>query len=451
MPSKEQATAYRKHRTADDKQGNLAWASKVGSRALRASPTVAYEEVEGAFELDEHERLLWRLLRLPRRYTDLEHAGVFADVDSLRAVLRSLVAADVVDVVEVAEAKALLPAEVKRVRAELAGKQWRAPVGTLQARVFRPEIGIEGEGSGAVPSSSFSAPPTVVPVTVPPQSSSSSSSSSPSSGAVPAALSAEDQKLKASLLAAASAMATQNHYAFFGVAKGADDTTIRNAYVTLARDYHPDRVAGSRLAGDAEVVAAVDKLFKRLGDANKAINNAEARARYDRELSLQESSSAVPAASADGAKRQRRPVEARNAYAMAETFFKRKDFKQAEVHYRQAINFDGEEPMLQVALAWCMFLNPDLPTETRIGEAKKRLEELAKQTKNGDASYKLGRVLREAGDEAGAAKWFEIAVKLSPGHVDAQREVRLIESRREKEKQQPKSDGGLLGKLFKKP
>jgi tetratricopeptide (TPR) repeat protein len=445
MPSKEQATAYRKHRSADDKQGNLAWASKVGSRALRASPTVAYEEVEGAFELDEHERLLWRLLRLPRRYTELEHAGVFPDADALRAVLRSLVAADVVDVVEVAEAKALLPAEVKRVRAELAGKQWRAPVGTLQARVFRPEIGMDGESSGAVPSSSFSAPPTVVPVTVPPQASSSS-------GAVPAALSAEDQKLKASLVAAAAAMATQNHYAFFGVAKGADDTTIRNAYVTLARDYHPDRVVGSRLANDADVVAAVDKLFRRLGDANKAINNAEARARYDRELSLQESSSAVPAASpADGAKRQRRPVEARNAYAMAETFFKRKDFKQAEVHYRQAINFDGEEPMLQVALAWCMFLNPDLPTETRIGEAKKRLEELAKQTKNGDASYKLGRVLREAGDEAGASKWFEIAVKLSPGHVDAQREVRLIESRREKEKQQPqKNEGGLLGKLFKK-
>jgi tetratricopeptide (TPR) repeat protein len=447
MPSKEQASAYRKHRTADDKQGNLAWASKVGNRALRVSPTIAYDEVEAAFELDESERVLWRLLRLPRRYTDLEHAHVFAEADGLRAVLRALVAADVVDVVDVSEAKALLPAEVKRLKAELAGKAWRAPVGSLQAKVFRPEIGLESEGSG--PSSSMSAPPTVVPVTVPPQSASSSSSSASSA---PTALSAEEQKLRASLVAAAAAMATQNHYAFLGVPKAADDAAIRTAYVTLARDYHPDRVAGTRLANDAEVLAAVDKLFKRLGDANKAIANGEARARYDRELSLQESSSAVPAASADGAKRQRRPVEARNAYAMAETFFKRKDFKQAEVHYRQAINFDGEEPMLQVALAWCMFLNPDLPAEKRLGEAKKRLEELAKQTKNGDASYKLGRVLREAGDETGAAKWFEIAVKLSPGHVDAQREVRLIESRREKEKQQQtKSEGGLLGKLFKKP
>jgi tetratricopeptide (TPR) repeat protein len=445
MPSKEQATAYRKHRSADDKQGNLAWAAKVGSRALRASPTVAHDSVEEAFEFDEYERLLWRLLRLPRRYTDLEHAGAFADVDTLRAVLRSLVAADVVDVVEVAEARVLLPAEIKRLRAELSGKVWRAPVGTLQARVFRPDIGMHDEDSFSVevssssPSSSFSAPPTVVPVTLP-------SRTSSASGAVAVALSPDGQKLKALLLGAATAMETQNHYAFFGVAKGADDDAIRNAYVTLARDYHPDRVSGSNLAGDAEVVAAVDQLFRRLGDANKAISNAEARARYDRELSLQESSTAVPAAGPGAVKRQRRPVEARNAYAMAETFFKRKDFKQAEVHYRQAINFDGEEPMLQVALAWCMFLNPELPVETRVAEAKKRLEELAKVTKNGDASYKLGRVLREAGDEAGAAKWFEIAVKLSPGHVDAQREVRLIETRREKDKQQD----GLLSKLFNK-
>ena len=40
---------------------------------------------------------------------------------------------------------------------------------------------------------------------------------------------------------------------------------------------------------------------------------------------------------------------------MAETFFKRKEFKQAEGHYRQAVALDAEEPMLQLALAWCLF------------------------------------------------------------------------------------------------
>lgn len=272
--------------------------------------------------------------------------------------------------------------------------------------------------------------------------------STPSPSTTPMSdLSADEQQLKTTLLAAATAMSTQSHYAFLGVPKTADDNAIRNAYVALARDYHPDRIAGSRLGGDTEVLAAVDLLFRRLGDANKAIGTAEARARYDREVAISESSSSVPAASADA--KRRRPVEARTAYAMAETFFKRKEFKQAEVHYRQAVAFDPEEPMLQVALAWCLFLNPELPEETRIGEARKRLEDLSKKTKNGDASYKLGRVLREAGEEAAAARCFEQAVRLSPGHIDAQREMRLIESRREKESK-GQGDKGLLGKLFKK-
>lgn len=256
-------------------------------------------------------------------------------------------------------------------------------------------------------------------------------------------LSAEDTQLRATLLAAAAAMGPQNHYAFLGVRQGADDAAVRTAYVGLARDYHPDRIQGSALGADTAVVTAVDALFRRLNDANKAVATAEARVRYDRELVLLESSSSAPARASDG-KRPRRAAEARNAYAMAETFFKRRDFKQAEVHYRQAVVFDAEEPMLQVALAWCLFLNPELPEDTRIGEARKRLQDLVKLTNNGDASYKLGRVLREAGEDAAANRCFEQAVRLSPGHVDAQREVRLIESRREEK------PSGLLSRLFKK-
>ncbi len=444
MSSREQASAYRKHRQADDKQGNLAWATKVGGRAMRATPAATVVDLETLFEFDENERVLWRLLRLARRYTDLEHAGLF-EADGLRAALRGLAAADVIDVLDANEAKALLPAELKRLKAEVIGKEWRPAVGTLSARVYRPEIGIESPSPPSTASSSSGAPPPthVGESSMPPVSASSSSS---------VKLSADDQALKTTLIAAAAAMAGQTHYGFLGVRQGANDGAIRNAYVTLARDYHPDRIAGSALAGDLDVVGAVDLLFRRLGDANKAVGNVEARARYDRELAISESSSSVPAAAgavgADG-KRPRRPVEARTAYAMAETFFKRKEFKQAEVHYRQAVAFDGEEPMLQVALAWCLFLNPELPEETRIGEARKRLEELSRKTKNGDASYKLGRVLREAGEEAAAARCFEQAVKLSPGHVDAQREMRLIETRRDKDAR-GNDKGGLLGKLFKK-
>ena len=455
MASKEQANVFRKHRAADDKAGNIAWASRVGSKALEISPAARERDVETAFELAEGDRVLWRILHLPRRYTDLEHARLY-DADELRSVLRALVAADVVDVVDADHAKALIPAEIKKARAAVQGKEWRAPVGTLQARVYRPEIdggattspptattssevvdGIVDGASGASGVSGVSPPPrTSTPPPAPVR---------PASGK---ALNADEAAHKASLVEAAAASTTQDHYVFFGVRQNADDGAIRTAYVALARDYHPDRLAGSGLADDVESRTAIDTLFRRLGDAYQAIGTKEARSRYDHELSLRRKSTAVPTTAETA--RARRPVEARNAYTMAETFLKKKDFTQAETYYKKAMSFDAEEPVIQIAFAWCIFLNTERPERARFEDARKRLEDITKTHKLGDAYYKLGRILRELNDDKGAMRHFESAVKLAPGHVDAQRELRLDQTRREKANADAEGEKGLLNKLFKR-
>jgi tetratricopeptide (TPR) repeat protein len=432
MSSREQASTFRKHRTADDKAGNLAWSTRVSSRALRVMSESSADDIESLFELDELERIIWRLLRLPRRYSELQQAGLFED-DNLRSVLRGFVAADVVEVVDPAQAKALLPAEIKRLKLEVQGKSWRPAVGAMHAKVYRPDIGLDGAsntGAGGATSGPDAA------------------RDSPHGSQTPqfeVLLSPEEKKLKAQLLNAAASMASMTDYAFLGVQPGADDQTVRSAYMHLVRDYHPDRLSGSNLVNDRECKDAVDALFKRLGDANKGIGTADARARYDREQSMLQTSSTT----SGDTKRPRRPVEARTAYAMAETFFKRKEFKQAEVHYRQAVMFDPDEPMLEVALAWCIYLNPDHPEQRRLEDARKRFEELVKKTKNGDAYYKYGRILRELGDEKAALTAFERAVERSPGHVDAQRELRLALGRKEKAAEVKQYDASLMGKLNK--
>jgi curved DNA-binding protein CbpA len=455
--SREQANSFKKHRDAEDPQENLTWAARFGQKALRASPeALALLDVERDFELGDEERILWRLLKLPRKYVDLECTALLS-IAKCRAFFRGLVAADVVDIVEVAQAKALLPTEVTRLKAEIAGKELPRLSGRpLKARVYRPDIDTPRSDPSPSPAPAHAEappPPRPSPAPVPPAPASAARATPPASPPAPrvtaapapaAAMGAEEQALKDEIERAFVAMPKQNHYEFMGVARGAADAAVRTAYLRLAREYHPDRVAGGAFAADASIRTKVDGLFKRLGEAHEALATAETRGAYDR---LLDALGPGGVASASG-KKQRRPFEANNAFKMAETYFKKKDMKQAEAHYRQAVTFDGEDPKILTALAWCIWQNPDHVESERTAEAKKRLTDIVTTHRFADAAYKLGLMLRRANDEAAAQRQFAVALKLDPAHVESSREVRLSDSRLKKAQEEKKdAGGGFLGKL----
>lgn len=74
-------------------------------------------------------------------------------------------------------------------------------------------------------------------------------------------------------------------YDVLGVTPAADDATVRRAYVSLARQHHPDREGG-----DADRMRAINNAWATLGDR-------AARARYDQSLG---ESAAQPRQSAPG-------------------------------------------------------------------------------------------------------------------------------------------------------
>lgn len=456
--SQEQANTFRKYRAADDVPGNLVWAARLGQKALRVGREAASRiDVERELELSEEEKMVWRLLKLARRYMDLETSGILP-VEKMRGLLRGFVAAEMVDIVDVKEAKALIPAEVKRVRAEVQGKEIAKPREPLRGRVYRPDIdgnavtsATSAEGvppSDDAPASPPAAAPTGAASTLrsPPGSSAGMQLPPNTDPRVIAGMNDEERLFRDDILRAFAAMSRQNHYEFMGVPKNAPDAVVRGAYMRLAREYHPDRVAGGGLGADEGLRSKIDALFKRLGDAHQHIGTADARAAYNREV---EALGSGGAQAAEG-KRQRRPIEAQNAFKMAEIFFKKKDYKQAEAHYRQALMFDGEDPKLLTGLAYCIWMNPDHDEKTRTEEARKRLTEVLQKYKHGDAAYKLGLMMRKANDEPGAQRQFAIANRLDAHHVDAQREVRLASMRQQKAEQERKDSSTLLGKLLKK-
>jgi hypothetical protein len=66
----------------------------------------------------------------------------------------------------------------------------------------------------------------------------------------------------------------RSHYEVLGVTPTADEVTLRRAYVSLARQHHPDRAGG-----DAARMRALNEAWATLGDPVR-------RARYDRAIAL---------------------------------------------------------------------------------------------------------------------------------------------------------------------
>jgi len=68
-------------------------------------------------------------------------------------------------------------------------------------------------------------------------------------------------------------MEKQDLYEVLGVARNADQDTIKKSYRKLAMQYHPDKNPGD---------SAAEEKFKELAFAYEVLGSAEKRAKYDR-------------------------------------------------------------------------------------------------------------------------------------------------------------------------
>jgi molecular chaperone DnaJ len=67
-------------------------------------------------------------------------------------------------------------------------------------------------------------------------------------------------------------MAKRDYYEVLGVQRGASEAELKSAFRKLAKDYHPDKNAGDKVA---------EQKFKELGEAYEALKDPQKRAAYD--------------------------------------------------------------------------------------------------------------------------------------------------------------------------
>jgi DNA-binding response OmpR family regulator/curved DNA-binding protein CbpA len=242
----------------------------------------------------------------------------------------------------------------------------------------------------------------------------------------------EEEALRADLAAMAERFAEQSYFEILGVTETAGEEELHGAYSRLAERAHPDRLNASSDAVQqlaTEVFDRVADAFETLSDPRRRQEYILERKRVDREEAVREEG--------------RRALEAEQSFQEGEGMLRVRDYESALRVIGRALELNPSEGEYHAYYGWTLHLcHPDNAQMAEEGmEHVKRGIKLAPER---EKPYLLmGRLCKAIGRAGAAEKMFTRAVQLQPGCVEALRELRLINMRRQKQK-------GFIGRLLRR-
>lgn len=245
------------------------------------------------------------------------------------------------------------------------------------------------------------------------------------------------------------AIGKKNYYEILGVEADAPSAQIQAAFFQLAKRWHPDKLP----ANLHDLRDTVARIFSKMSEAHQVLMNDEQRAEYEQLLK-------EGGATADEQEQVQQVLRAAAAFQKAEVLVRKGNLVEAEKQALKAHEGDPEQAEYAALYADILARKPERAKEgyadaIRLVDEAKRL-----QPENVKVRLYRARVLKRAGEQAGAMREFRYVVEREPGNVEAAREVRLYEMRKkapsDKATRQDKGRalnqdiGSLFGKLFKK-
>jgi curved DNA-binding protein CbpA len=231
---------------------------------------------------------------------------------------------------------------------------------------------------------------------------------------------------------------TVTHYDVLDLPGDASPEQIAQAFPSLARRWHPDRLSPEY----ADLRDGVTRVFARMAEANRVLGNPNTRKAYDETLGT-----------LDVAQQEQEQIaivlRSAEAFQKAEILLKKRDFEGAEQLARAAHEGDPDQPEYAALYAWIRSRRADATEEDLASSLAMLKKALAKQTNNVKIHYYLATVLKLAGQAGAALREYRHVAEHDPSNVDAAREIRLHEMRRGHSKHPP-ADAGLFGKIFKR-
>jgi curved DNA-binding protein CbpA len=197
-----------------------------------------------------------------------------------------------------------------------------------------------------------------------------------------------------------SRLSAIDHYSFLGIEKWAAPDTIRKAYYTAAKEYHPDK---HLQIPSVDLKNKLNAIFSRLTEVYRTLSNPRTRASYDGKFSA-----------ASPAVQQNTEELAKTRCAQGEEAFQREAFAEARELFGQAIYLDDS------VAAYYFHLGRVLLHEHKFREAGKMLNQaLTLDPFNADYLSELGHVYLRLGFHLRAKSAFEKAIKSDPHNTRA--------------------------------
>jgi len=233
----------------------------------------------------------------------------------------------------------------------------------------------------------------------------------------------EEEALRAELASMSERLRGRDYFAVLGVSRSATDDEIRDAYFALAKRTHPDRFSGASEA----LRRAAEELFSVVSRAYETLGHRDRRNQYLRvEMTRERDRVEI--------EEGERALRAELAFQKGLASLKRQAHETALDHFREAVAQYPEEGEYHAYCGFALWL-ADPQALGRVEEARQQILKGRKLAPGSDKPYLfLGRLYKAEGKDPLAERMFQKVIELDPDCVDAIRELRLIDMRRQRSK-----------------
>ena len=225
----------------------------------------------------------------------------------------------------------------------------------------------------------------------------------------------------------------KSHFEILGLDPAATRSDVRAAYLKLAKLYHPDRFSGE----SDEVRNLAASTFALITTAHDTLSDTEQRREYQKRLKRGTTEEQDRA-------HVQRFVSAEQKFSEGEAMYKGRAYQRALQLFAEARELAPDEAEYHAYYGWTHYLvNKGADGAAR--EAAQHVDHAISLAENSPTGYYFrGQLHKACAEPELARRMFKTVLELRPNHVEAARELRLIEMRKSKQ------SGGLFGRGRKK-